>query len=70
MAALERHYTVAEVAALWNFSEDVIRRIFRAHPGVLKLNSPEKLNKRGYCVLRIPETVLQRVHADLRGQVA
>jgi hypothetical protein len=70
MAALERHYTVSEVASLWNLSEDSIRRIFRDLPGVLKLNSPEKVHKRGYCVLRIPESVLQRVHAELRGRAA
>lgn len=66
MAALERHFSVPEVAELWNLSEDCVRRIFRNIPGVLKLASPEKLHKRGYCVLRIPETVLQAVHASLR----
>jgi hypothetical protein len=70
MAALEKHYTVSEVATLWQLSEDSIRRIFRDKPGVLKLNSPETLKKRGYCVLRIPETVLQKVHAELRGRAA
>jgi hypothetical protein len=66
MAALERHYSVAEVASLWNLSEDSIRRLFRDKPGVLKLDSPERLRKRGYCVLRIPESVVQKTHAELR----
>jgi hypothetical protein len=66
MAALEKHYSVSEVASLWNLSEDSIRRIFRDKPGVLKLDSPERLRKRGYCVLRIPESVVQKVHAELR----
>jgi hypothetical protein len=66
MAALERHYSVAEVASLWNLSHDSIRRLFRDKPGVLKLDSPERLRKRGYCVLRIPESVVQKVHAEMR----
>jgi len=70
MAALEKHYTVADVASLWQLSEDSIRRIFRDHPGVLKLASPEQRFKRGYCVLRIPESVVQKMHADMRGKAA
>jgi len=70
MAALERHYTVSEVATLWQLSEDTIRNIFRDVPGVLKLASPEKRFKRGYCVLRIPESILQQVHASMRGKAA
>lgn len=66
MSALERHYTVAEVAALWNFSDDTIRKIFRDQPGVIKIGSPERRFKRGYISLRIPESVLQRVHNQLR----
>lgn len=66
MSALERHYTVAEVAALWNLSDDTIRKIFRDQPGVLKIGSPERKFKRGYISLRIPESVLQRVHNQLR----
>jgi hypothetical protein len=70
MAALEKHFTVTELATLWQLSEDSIRRIFRDHPGVLKLSSPEKRFKRGYCVLRIPESIVQKVHADMRGRAA
>lgn len=66
MAALERHYSVAEVAELWALSPDKVRALFRNRAGVLKLNCPERLKKRGYCTLRIPESILQAVHADLR----
>ena len=66
MAALEKHFTVTEVASLWQLSEDTIRKIFRDQPGVLKIGSEETRRKRGYIVLRIPETVLQKVHAELR----
>jgi hypothetical protein len=70
MAALEKHYTVSEVASLWNLSEDSIRRLFRDRADVLKLDSPEKMKKRGYCVLRIPESVVKAVHAKMRGAAA
>jgi len=66
MAALERHYTVAEVAGLWQISEETVRKLFRDVPGVLKIGAPERLHKRGYFLLRIPETILQKVHEDLR----
>lgn len=66
MAALEKHFTITEVSKLWQLSEDTIRKIFRDEPGVLKIGSAEKRFKRGYVVLRIPETVLQKVHAGLR----
>lgn len=66
MAALEKHYTTTEVASLWNLSEDTIRSIFRDKPGVLKIGRVETRRKRGYVILRIPETVLQAVHAELR----
>jgi len=68
--ALERHFTVAEVAALWNLSDDTIRNLFRDMPGVVKLGSHERRHKRGYLSLRIPESVVQKVHAELRGKVA
>jgi hypothetical protein len=69
-AESERHFTVSEVAKLWRFSDDKIRAIFRNEVGVLKLACPEKLHKRGYVSLRIPESVLKRVHERLHGKVA
>lgn len=54
----ERHYSVTEVAVLWNLSRDSVRRIFRREPGVLVIGDR-------YVTLRIPESVLQRVHRRL-----
>jgi hypothetical protein len=54
----ERHYSVAEVAMLWSLSRDSVRRIFRREPGVLVIGDR-------YVTLRIPESVLQRVHRRL-----
>jgi transcriptional regulator GlxA family with amidase domain len=58
----ERHYTVAEIAALWNLSKDTVRRMFQNEPGVLVLGGHSSGRKRRYATLRIPHFVLERVH--------
>jgi AraC-like DNA-binding protein len=60
--ALERHYSVSEVAALWAISEKTVRRIFDREDGVLRWGGAETRRKRAYQTLRIPESVLIRVH--------
>jgi hypothetical protein len=60
--ALERHYKATELAEQWGLSPKVVRKIFADEPGVLKVNRPELMNKRGYCSLRIPESVAISVH--------
>jgi hypothetical protein len=62
----EKHYSVAELAALWALSEKTIRRMFENEPGVLRWGSEETRFKRAYTTLRIPETVVLRVHRQLR----
>ncbi len=64
--AREKHYSVAEVAKLWCLSEKTVRRMFEDEPGVIQWGGDETLHKRGYRTLRIPESVLQRVHRKLR----
>jgi AraC-like DNA-binding protein len=61
----ERHYTVAEIAERWNLSRDAVRRLFRDEPGVLILGNHFSARKRQYTTLRIPESVLERVHRGL-----
>jgi AraC-like DNA-binding protein len=60
--ALERHYSVSEIAELWSLSEKTVRRMFEDEEGVLQWGIPETRRKRGYITLRIPESVLHRVH--------
>jgi hypothetical protein len=67
MAALERHYTAAEVASLWKISADTVRELFRNIHGVLKISQPVRRGRRSYVSLRIPESVLQKRHAELHG---
>ncbi len=62
----EKHYSIAEVAKLWDLSEKTIRRMFEHEPGVLCWGKSETRFRRGYRTLRIPETVMLRVHRQLR----
>jgi hypothetical protein len=68
MSALERHFSVNEVAALWNVSDDTVRRLFRDEPGVLRIANPYSRLRRGYEVLRMPESVVVKVHEKLRNR--
>lgn len=63
---VEKHYSVAELAKLWSLSEKTIRRMFENEPGVLQWGSQETRFKRAYTTLRIPESVMLRVHRRLR----
>ena len=49
------------MATLWALSVDTIRSIFGNEPGVLKIERPEQMHKRGYTSMRIPESVVLRV---------
>ena len=64
--ANEKHYSVIEIAKLWALSEKTVRKIFEREPGVILWGGEETRHKRGYRTLRLPETVLCRVHRRLR----
>lgn len=64
--ALERHYTVAQIAELWGWSETKVREVFRDEPGVLQTQLRTlRPRKRQNVSLRIPESVMLRVHDRL-----
>jgi transcriptional regulator GlxA family with amidase domain len=58
----ERHYSVAELATMWNLSDDTIRRMFENEPDVQVVERPGRTSKRRFRTLRIPESVAQRVY--------
>jgi hypothetical protein len=62
ISSTERHYAVQDVAELWKLSKTMIRDLFRNEPGVLKAERPGTRFKRVYVTLRIPQSVLDRVH--------
>lgn len=64
----ERHYAVIEVAEMWNLSADKVREIFEREPGVLVIGNRNPHQKRRYLTLRIPQTVLLRVHNRLAAK--
>ncbi len=60
-----RMFTPAELAKVWNLSENSIRRLFQDEPGVFKMGSANpRGKKRGYQTLRIPEAVAARVFTE------
>jgi hypothetical protein len=61
----EVHFSVVQVAKLWNISPDLARQLFRQEPGVLKIERPRGRFKRVYTTLRIPQSVLNRVYTRL-----
>ena len=61
----EKHYSPAQVATLWGISIEFARTLFRNEPGVLKMGSEGTRLRRGYKTLRIPQSVLERVHQRL-----
>lgn len=66
--ATERHYSVAEIADLWGWSRQSITRMFIHEPGVIAWGETETMTKRGYITLRIPQSVLERVHRQLQSR--
>lgn len=64
--AFERHYSVGEVAEMWGFDTQTIRRLFQDEPGVLKISMPRLIGAnrkhKPHVHLRIPASVLQRFH--------
>jgi len=65
---IERHYAVTEIAEMWNLSPDKVRELFENEPGVLVIGERSPHRKRRYVTLRIPQTVLERVHSRLSSK--
>ena len=65
VAVMEKHYTAKEVADLWGFSENTVRKIFQEREGVLKLGTGFRKGRRGYVSIRIPASVAEAVHREL-----
>lgn len=64
-AALERHYTVAEVAKMWRVSTGTVYTVFAEVEGVLRYNGKRGSASKRKVLMRIPESVVLRVHAAL-----
>jgi hypothetical protein len=63
--AEEHHYTPEQVAEMWQLDPNSIRRIFR-NEGVLCFGrAVSTKTKRAYTTMRIPRSVLERVHRSM-----
>lgn len=62
--AVEKHFTVAQVAEMWGLSPGVVITLFRDEPDVLKIRIGRVMGraKKIRESLRIPESALIRVH--------
>jgi hypothetical protein len=60
--ATERHYTEAEIAKMWHMHRKTVHRMFDGQPGVVEWGDD------GHRSRRILESVMLRVHRDLRNK--
>ena len=60
----ERHYSVEELAKIWQVSVDFVRRLFLREPGVVVFWRQQP-GRRVYRTLRIPASVAERVHSRM-----
>ncbi len=59
----EPHYTPEQVAEWWALDPKTIRRMFRDEEGVLKFgNERSTYQKKAHTTIRIPQSVMERVH--------
>jgi hypothetical protein len=58
----ERHFSAREIAEIWKLSPKTIQRLFKDEPGVFRVVRPGTGSKREYVTLRIPKSVMERVH--------
>jgi len=63
----EKHFTPQQIAVLWGRSARFIRELFQDEPGVQKVDRPERMHKRCYSSIRIPESVVIRVGLRLQN---
>ncbi len=64
LVSMERHLTVAELAALWKLSEQTITDLFRDLEGVLKISNKRTPGARDKITLRIPLSLAERFHRE------
>ena len=63
--ALERHYTVGEVAAMWGLSTNSVINLLRHQPGVLEFGPDEGFRTKPRKIRRVPESVLARIQRQI-----
>jgi hypothetical protein len=62
----ERHYSISELAEIWNLSRDSINRLLLKEPGVLIFKNPRR-GHRTYRTIRIPHSVAERIYRRMQN---
>jgi hypothetical protein len=62
---VEIGYTVDDIATRWALRPATVRRLFEKEPDLLRSPHPGAPHKQKFVRLRIPEIVVERVHARL-----
>jgi hypothetical protein len=57
---MERHFSVAELAAIWNLSHETVRVTFISEPGVLRIQHGKHIT------MRIPQSIAEKVYRRLQ----
>jgi hypothetical protein len=63
----ERHFTVPELAAMWHLSKEFVRQVIQDEPGVTEWVRQQP-GRRRYRVLRVPQSVAERVYQRALGR--
>ena len=63
----ERHFTVPELAEMWNLSREFVRQVVQVEPGVTEWVRQQP-GRRRYRVLRVPRSVAERLYNRALGK--
>lgn len=63
----ERHFTVPELAEMWNLSREFVRQVVQGEPGVTEWVRQQP-GRRRYRVLRVPKSVAERIYNQALGK--
>ena len=64
----ERHFTISELAEIWQFSKEFVRQLVQNEPGVTEWVR-QVPGKRRYRILRIPQSVAERLYRRAQARV-
>lgn len=63
----ERHFTVPQLADMWNLSREFVRQVVQGEPGVTEWVRQQP-GRRRYRVLRVPQSVAERLYNRALGK--
>ena len=66
--ALEKHFTIPELAKLWHLDYKTVQRWFEDREDVLKFGREHRASKRRHVSIRIPASVAEQVYREQRPQ--